>query len=612
MRTLNWRWMGRQLEGVALWLVVLYAVGVGGTLNGLVELSLRQLTLGFMVVLGGLLLVRARRRDSLPRFVSPLMGLCVATAVTTLFSADPRRSLIYLGYFCALTVAYWAVADWAAGQERRLGVAVYATLGLLVALSLHEIRLSVVRHGWETVAAIFRPSSLMGSSNIYATVLVIAGPLVALRILTAASWLRRGLWALGLLLLAALLVMVNSRAAWVAAAVGAGVFVLLAGVAYGLLAPATLLARLKRLPRWGQVALAGVAIGLLAAFVAALPLITFRATDMTQHGAIYKRLDIWEAAIAQFGQTPLFGRGPFTYGDAYLERVSTPPETPHAHAHSLVLNFAAEEGVLGLGILLWLAWTALVAVRRGFGSALPVAERLNGAAAAALLSAVVVNNLFDLTLVPGVALLVLWALTYLLPGAESSVGLPALRRWGAPLLWVAALALWAFPLPALQAADGAVDAASQGRWDVAAENYEVAVQRAPAMTIYRFDAAYVYAQLALGGDDVALSRAIELYGEALTVRPEFALNWANLAILEYRAGRTDAALADIRTAARRAPDAPVFAELAGIMAGGGDVLDGEMPSVAGFGEGDTYSVHGWHVPGPGVFLLPLPDAGATL
>ena len=51
MRTLNWRWLGRQLKLVGLGLLVLYAVGVGGTLNGLVKVPLRALTLGLLVVL---------------------------------------------------------------------------------------------------------------------------------------------------------------------------------------------------------------------------------------------------------------------------------------------------------------------------------------------------------------------------------------------------------------------------------------------------------------------------------------------------------------------------------------------------------------------------------
>jgi tetratricopeptide (TPR) repeat protein len=445
------------------------------------------------------------------------------------------------------------------------------------------------------------------------------------------------LWALWLVLLAALLVMGNSRAAWVGAFAGAVVFVVLALAAYGLLSPAALAARVRTLPRWGQAALALAALALAVAFVAALPLIVFRATDMTQHGALAKRVDIWRVAVSQFGSTPLFGRGPFTYGDAYLERISSPPETPHAHAHSLPLNFAAEEGLLGLLVLAWLGWTAWVAVRKRFLSSLPVGEgvversetggegqekvllqpspQLDGATAASLLAAVVTNNLFDFTLVPGVALLALWSLVVLLPDGTSAfvpgVKATTLRRWAAPLLWLAALGLWAFPLPSAQAAADALDAASQGQWAAAAESYELAVQRAPALTVYRFDAAYTYAQLALEGDDVALARAIELYIEALAIRPEFPLHWADLALLEYRAGHTESALAAMQTAAQRAPDAPLFGELAGVMARDGDLSAVDAPSFVGFGEGDTYSVHGFHVPGPGVFLLPLPETEAT-
>ena len=59
------------------------------------------------------------------------------------------------------------------------------------------------------------------------------------------------------------------------------------------------------------------------------------------------------------------------------------------------------------------------------------------------------------------------------------------------------------------------------------------------------DAAFANAQLALDGDEAALARAIDQYQEALGRRPEYAIHWANLALLEYRAGMTEAALDDV-------------------------------------------------------------------
>jgi hypothetical protein len=140
MRTLNWRWLGRRVTLILLSVVVLYAVGVGGTLNGLVDVSLRTFTFGLLLIFGGWWLFRSRSRDALPRFVPPLLGLCAIAALATLFSTDPRRSLTYLGYFCAITLAYWIVADWIADEETRLEIALLFAVGLIVLISLEEIR----------------------------------------------------------------------------------------------------------------------------------------------------------------------------------------------------------------------------------------------------------------------------------------------------------------------------------------------------------------------------------------------------------------------------------------------------------------------------------------
>jgi tetratricopeptide (TPR) repeat protein len=234
--------------------------------------------------------------------------------------------------------------------------------------------------------------------------------------------------------------------------------------------------------------------------------------------------------------------------------------------------------------------------------------RLDATSAAALLVGVITHSLFDVTLVPGLALLVLWALAAYLPGGIETTlfGMSAftLRRWTAPLLWFAVIGLLAFPLPAARAAARAVAAVDQGNWAAAAAGYELAMRRDPALTAYIFDAAYVNAELALEGDDEALAHAIDLYRQGLARRPEYALHWANLAILEYHTGQIDAALADMRRASERAPDTAVFDELVEIMERGNESSAGEVPPAL-IGTGPTYSLNRYHVPGAGLELLPL-------
>jgi O-antigen ligase len=629
MRTLNWRWLGRQIEWLGLGLLVLYAVGVGGTLNGLVRIPLRALTLSLLLVLGGLWLLKRRLPADPPRFALPLLGLWLATALTTAFSADPRRSLIYLGYIGLITLVYWAVSDWVAADQNRLETALLAAIVVLVAISLQELRLWLAKNDGQFAPPYVRPSGLMGSPNIYASLLVVAPPLVARRVLLSSSWLLRGLLLLFLVLLGGLLVLVGSRGAWLGALLGGLLFVVLALAAYRLLSFAALRDRIREASSAQKTGLALAVLLLVVVVVVALPFVVAQATDST-HGPVPKRLDIWNTAVWQFGRSPLFGRGPFLYGDAYLERVSTPPETPHAHAHNLVLNVAAEGGLLGLLALAGLAWTAWIATRDGMRSP-DIAQRLGAAAAAALLVAVLAHNLFDFTLVPGIALLTLWSLTALLPPPAESRGgsrtAPTetvnsvedsnmregvlrhtpLRRWAASGLWLATLVILAYPLPAAQAAVQASAAIKRGDWAAAAEGYELAMRRDPALTIYRLNAAFARAQLALEGDQGALTRAIDHYREALAWRPEYALHWANLAVLEVHAGLPDAALADVEQAVSRAPDAPEFVALRDVIARG-DLSTGEMPPTRGFGYDITYSLNRFHAYGPSLYLFPLPGA----
>jgi O-antigen ligase len=636
---LNWRWLGRQIEWLGLGLLVLYAVGVGGTLNGLVRVPLRALTLGLVFVLSGLWLLKSRQREDLPPFAPPLLGLWLATALTTAFSADPRRSLIYLGYIGAITLAYWALSDWVAADQKRLETALLVVIAILVAISLHELRLWLVKNGGQFTPPYIRPSSLMGSPNIYATLLVVAPPLVARRVLLASSWLWRGLLLVFLTLLGGLLILAGSRGAWLGAFLGGLLFVVLALAAYRLLSFAALRDRIQAASGTQKAGLALIAILVVIVVVVALPFVMTQATDST-HGSAPKRFAIWNAALWQFGRTPLFGRGPFLYGDAYLERISTPPETPHAHAHNLVLNVAAEGGLLGLLALVGLAWTAWTAIRDAMRSQ-DVSQRIGGAAAATLLVAVLAHNMFDFTLVPGITLLTLWSLTALLPSPAEGISrggsrpyrmlrkaasteaasfvrdsntragvltYTTLRRWAAPGVWLATLLILAYPLPAAQAAAQATAAAGRGDWATATEGYELAMRHDPALTIYRLDAAFANAQLALDGDQAALVRAIDHYREALAWRPEYAIHWANLAVLEVHAGLPDAALDDIEQAIRRAPNAPEFVMLRDIIARGGDLSTGDTPPMRGFGYDITYSLNRFHAYGPALYLFPLPDA----
>jgi putative inorganic carbon (hco3(-)) transporter len=116
------------------------------------------------------------------------------------------------------------------------------------------------------------------------------------------------------------------------------------------------------------------------------------------------RLDFWLVALDIWGEHPVLGAGPGSFPQAYAEAphvgkaylpdtlVEAPP-----HAHNLFLHTLAENGLVGLVVLIGLlATAAAVAVRlicrRDHWA------RLLGAAGLGLLAAFLVQNQLDVTL----------------------------------------------------------------------------------------------------------------------------------------------------------------------------------------------------------------------
>ena len=90
---------------------------------------------------------------------------------------------------------------------------------------------------------------------------------------------------------------------------------------------------------------------------------------------IASRFDLWEAALQEYDDEPVFGVGLGAYGTAYVDLEESakgfpPGETTFAvplHAHSLYLNVLAEQGLIGaasLALLLLAGARLVIALRR--------------------------------------------------------------------------------------------------------------------------------------------------------------------------------------------------------------------------------------------------------
>jgi len=126
---------------------------------------------------------------------------------------------------------------------------------------------------------------------------------------------------------------------------------------------------------------------------------------------------LWLVAWAMFKESPLLGKGVFTFGEYYtpawyLSRVRFPegyaPERGIIPwAHSLPLELLCERGVAGLGSFVWMVGSAVGGVRRRLGE-----PRV--AAAATSLAGFLGAGLVDLTLMKDWVALLLFLLLGLL------------------------------------------------------------------------------------------------------------------------------------------------------------------------------------------------------
>jgi O-antigen ligase len=596
-RGIDWDWLRRQVGGL---LIVTYVTTIGGTLNGLVSPRLRILSLVLIVTLGVAWLVRRGPRSGPTTLLPPLLGLCVAAGIATIFSPDPRHSSLQLGYWGAVTIGYWAAMDQMVGNETRLRMTRNIQLAI-AGVSLFAVREILT---WPPPETLPRVSSIMGSPNVYGGIVLVGMGLAAGEVVRARG-ARAGLL-IWLAFLTGMLIMSGSRAAWLGAAAGGIVFIGLVIWAQSGLPLAAWRRRIGAHSLRARVGLGLAALLALAGLWLAVKGISAQATHYT-HAPFSDRLAIWGAALAGFAQRPLTGVGPFRFAYALMRYVSVPPEQPHPHAHNLVLQIMAEDGLIGLAGLIWLGAALLCALRRAWTGG-HIEERLSVATAAGLAVALLGHCMLDFVLLPSVALAGLWAFGATLPPDAIRLRLPdeALRKWVAPILLILTVGLLAWPLPGAIAAQAGTQAANAGDWSAAAAKFDEACRLDPGLVVYQFDAAYAYGQAAITDDDPsALERAIDLYRAALAREPEYSLHWANLAVLEMHAGRLDEAREHMQHASALAPDEPAFAQLADMLAHG-QIPSEPGPRPSGLGTGPRYGLYLFHVATPNCQLLPLP------
>jgi O-antigen ligase len=177
-----------------------------------------------------------------------------------------------------------------------------------------------------------------------------------------------------------------------------------------------------------------VAAPALAALGAILTpgLIRERFATLTESGSeVATRIDFWNTALHVWQSHPLLGVGLGRFSTAYAEArvpgrgflpgtISQPPP----HAHNIVLQALATEGLIGLLALLGVLGAALVLAVR-LRRRPSRTEAVLGSAGLASLLAFLTHNMFDVTLLEGTGIY-FWALLGILAGVAAGA-----RPWRA-------------------------------------------------------------------------------------------------------------------------------------------------------------------------------------
>jgi tetratricopeptide (TPR) repeat protein len=362
----------------------------------------------------------------------------------------------------------------------------------------------------------------------------------------------RVLWAIWTLAALFVLYLTYSRGAWLAALAAVGVYEALALYRAGRLSLNVF--RVKWQSPRTRAALAFAAVVIVLLGVIAL------SAFGTPRRETSSRLAFYDIAWRSFRDHPLTGTGPFTFGLTLLEHRSIPPDQPHAHAHNLILNVAAE---LGLPGLIALGVTVALIIRLGYRRlqhTTDPAAWAHTAACGAALTAFGVHQVVDMpSMFPAVFVLMLGILAAgIVPDSESLTSVRNLHKLyptGVSLLWGILL------ITGWWSARNYVQYLRGERWLIDDDTRRGAValrQAAEVQPLPLYQAEYGYAcgLLVAEGDKSFLQAGIDAYRRALDAEPPHADWWANLAVLYWQMGDQEAALTSLIQAVHYAPDSP--------------------------------------------------------
>lgn len=280
---------------------------------------------------------------------------------------------------------------------------------------------------------------------------------------------------------------------------------------------------------------------LIAASILALVLILIpRGNESSNRG----RLDMLQGAAQMVVDYPLTGVGHGQYGRMFRDyRDASMVQDKLASAHNVYANIAAETGLLGIGVALWLALAWVWRVWQHWQQVTSWRRKMRIEVMVATLLGLAVHSMVDVFSTTPLVLLIVTAAAYAItPQPKSRLDVvdnpPTVNHWAARLALVgfAVYGVWLLQL------DAAMNAYLDGNRPTAdVQQTRIAIERDPYLNLY-----YLHEAFLIGGDEQrALADRIAAYEAALQREPTWWTGWMNLASLyeqQYARTQDDAVL----------------------------------------------------------------------
>jgi O-antigen ligase/Tfp pilus assembly protein PilF len=501
------------------------------------------------------------RRTNLPASgLEWVLAVCaLALGLSLVFSPDLRQGGWRVGELLGYLLLFYFFLDaFRAGWVRKSVVtAILGSSGILLVMAVLETYVQYtnwwqVLHFPEMPPYIYRFVGLIGHPNALMGIANLCAPLAVVALLRAHRRLERlacGVW-LAFYLLS--IPFSSSRGGWLGLLVWGGTFMLLWAYEQRL----WLILRRWRALLWLWVGLAAVLLLPALGYVGYRAFVLF-ATNPSHGADIFGgRLGFWIWAAQVWQSSPWLGVGPGRFAFEVVKVTqSIPPGFWPLHPHGLPANVFAETGLLGSAAFLLLAGMGFYTLWRSYHLPAGRDQLWKRAILAGLVGWFLQMIVDDQTMVFGemalVILLVAMLLTFPEKAASSSRSLSLNLLWLPLAGWLALTgwSLWGYA-PMAQG----LQSAGQNDWLPAAASIQHSAQRDPALSFYATEAGFAWARAwQVNGDLSALQKARQDFEHSLRIEPSLSYLWANLAVLDWQAGQSAAAIQHMQTAIQLSP-----------------------------------------------------------